>query len=119
MVEFSALWDTGATNSVISRKVVDACGLKSTGVERVYHAQGEAVVETYLVDITLPTHMEVHGLPVISGAPQGMDVLIGMDIIGAGDFVVTNRNGRTKFSFRIPSQGDTDFSDEGRQPSPG
>ena len=53
--------------------------------------------------------MEVHGLPVISGAPQGMDVLIGMDIIGAGDFVVTNRNGRTKLSFRIPSQGDTDF----------
>ena len=39
----------------------------------------------------------------------GADVLIGMDIINEGDFAVTNLNGRTKFSFRVPSQADIDF----------
>ena len=37
------------------------------------------------------------------------DVLIGMDIIGTGDFAVTNLNGLTKFSFRVPSLEHIDF----------
>ena len=32
-----------------------------------------------------------------------------MDIITRGDFAVTNRGGKTTFSFRIPSQADIDF----------
>ena len=32
-----------------------------------------------------------------------------MDIIGVGDFAVTNRDGKTKFSFRLPSRADIDF----------
>ena len=27
-IEFKALWDTGAINSVITRRVIEACGLK-------------------------------------------------------------------------------------------
>jgi hypothetical protein len=33
----------------------------------------------------------------------GIDVLIGMDIIGSGDFSVTHHNGNTTFSFCCPS----------------
>ena len=40
---------------------------------------------------------------------QGLGVLIGMDIITAGDFAVSNYNGTTMFSFRIPSQKKTDY----------
>jgi preprotein translocase subunit SecA len=36
-------------------------------------------------------------------------MLIGMDIIGLGDFVVTNFNGKTMFSFRMPSMASMDF----------
>ena len=43
------------------------------------------------------------------GAFDGFDVLIGMDIITKGDFAITNPDGTTKFSFRIPSQADIDF----------
>ena len=47
-----ALWDTGATNSVITQRVVNACGLKPTGTVRVDHAQGTTNnVPTFLVDI--------------------------------------------------------------------
>ena len=42
------------------------------------------------------------------------DVLIGMDIISRGDFAITHPGGRTKFSFRVPSQADIDFVEEDR-----
>ncbi len=38
-----------------------------------------------------------------------IDALIGMDILGAGDFAVTNHQGKTTFSFCCPSQRDIDF----------
>ena len=41
--------------------------------------------------------------------PPGLDVVIGMDIITRGDFAVTNLDGKTTFSFRIPSLADIDF----------
>ena len=31
-VPFEAIWDTGATQSAITQKVVDACGLIPTGI---------------------------------------------------------------------------------------
>jgi hypothetical protein len=37
------------------------------------------------------------------------DVLIGMDIIGEGDFAVTHQDGKTTFSFRVPSLKTIDF----------
>ena len=61
--------------------------------------------------------MQFRGLPVNLGRLSGeAEVLIGMDIINRGDFAVTNRDGRTKFSFRIPSQADIDFvAEDARQ----
>lgn len=43
---------------------------------------------------------------------EGTDVLIGMDIITAGDLAITNHNGRTTFSFRVPSCEEIDFVGE-------
>ena len=42
----------------------------------------------------------------------GFDILIGMDIINRGDFAVTNRNGKTMFSYRYPSMAAIDFQSE-------
>lgn len=41
---------------------------------------------------------------------QNVEVIIGMDIINRGDFAVSNRNGATTFSFRIPSVESFDFA---------
>ena len=38
-----------------------------------------------------------------------VDVLIGMDIISKGDFSITASQGKTKFSFQIPSTHDIDY----------
>ena len=48
----------------------------------------------------------------------GADVLIGMDIIGRGDFAVTNLAGRTRVSFEAPSTRRIDFAEDRSDPAP-
>jgi uncharacterized protein YecA (UPF0149 family) len=43
---------------------------------------------------------------------DGIDVLIGMDIITLGDFSVTNFQGNTCMSFRVPSLHQIDYVEE-------
>jgi hypothetical protein len=43
-----------------------------------------------------------------------IDVLIGMDIIGRGDFSVTCVGGKTCMSFRFPSKATIDYVAEGK-----
>jgi hypothetical protein len=40
---------------------------------------------------------------------KGTDALIGMDVITQGDFAITNLNGKTVMSFRVPSIAMIDF----------
>lgn len=111
---FTAIWDTGATNSVITQDVVNACGLIATGMERVYNVSGYTMQETYLVTIELPNRGRYTPVRVTKGNLLGAaDVLIGMDIINTGDFAVTNFGGITKFSFRFPSLEHIDFVESG------
>jgi hypothetical protein len=116
VVPFDAIWDTGATNSVITQAVVDACGLVPTGMADVRHAGGVGRAPTYLVNILLPNRVGYQGVRVSLGKFSGGDILIGMDIIGTGDFAVTNVNGATKFSFRHPSTEEIDFVKDSRVP---
>lgn len=107
--EFNAIWDTGATKSLITQPVVDQCGLKSTGIAQVHTPSGTSRAETYLVSIFLPNRVVIPDVVVTKGILVGKDVLIGMDIIGCGDFAVTNKDGKTVFSFRMPSIECIDF----------
>ena len=109
-VEFHAQWDTGAMRSVISTEVVKILGLLPVGQAKVYHTNGVSIVKTYLIDILLPNAIEFSTVLVTEGILGDTDVLIGMDIISKGDFAVTGSNGKTKFSFQVPSTHDIDFS---------
>jgi hypothetical protein len=52
--KLSAIWDTGATCTVISPRVVEICALKPTGMVEVHHADGSANKYTYLLSVYLP-----------------------------------------------------------------
>lgn len=98
-----AVWDTGATITCISERIAKELGLAPIGFERINTASGIAMQSQYIVDIVLPNNVGIRGIRVSSfcgGA--GVDALIGMDIITAGDFSITNANGRTVVSYRIP-----------------
>lgn len=108
-VRFKAIWDTGATASVITQKIVDALHLVPTGVTQVHHAHGKTMAEVYLVNVGLPNRVAFSGVRVTKGDLASCDVLIGMDVISQGDFAVSNHQGKTTFSFRIPSVEETDY----------
>src|SRR4030042_3362294 len=79
--KYVGIWDTGATNSVISQKVVDECGLIPTGMAIVHSATESKPCETFLVSIFLPNKVAFPAVRVTKGQPKDCDVLIGMDII--------------------------------------
>ena len=109
---FKALWDTGATGTVISKAVADKLGLIPTGKTVCHHAAGSSNVNVYDICIALLNKVAIPLLRVTEGTLNGFDVLIGMDIIGKGDFSISNFNNQTVFSFRFPSAQETDFVKE-------
>ena len=110
--EFLAIWDTGATNTVITENVVNTCGLKPIGMARVNTANGQADCPVFLINLLLPSNVGFHHLRVTQGQLVGADMLIGMDVITRGDFAVTNKDAETVFSFRMPSCQCLDFVKE-------
>lgn len=107
-----ALWDTGATCTCISHDIVNKLNLLSVGKQSMLSASGSAIVNVYLVDIILPNVIRLDNIKVCESeiGKQGFDLLIGMDIIGMGDFSVSNHNSKTVFTFRFPSQERTDYA---------
>ncbi len=112
MMGFIGLWDTGATGSVITQSVAAACQLHPISFANVHHVGGKQVSPVYLVNLALPNNLIISNLRVVEGDVAGADLLIGMDVICMGDFAITNRNGITTFSFRIPSVSEIDFVEE-------
>lgn len=97
---YNAIWDTGATGTVITQKVVEECVLSPTGVVEVQTAAGKTKVNSYLAHVWLPNKIVVSDVQVTFGElGRGVDVLIGMNIIGKGDFAVTNKDEKTVFFF--------------------
>lgn len=110
---FKGLWDTGASGTVISSEVAQKLGLKPIGKNKVFHAQGESIVNVYAINLYLPNQVGFPFIQVTEGVLNGFDLLIGMDIITTGDFSITNLGGNTTFSFRVPSIANVDFVKQG------
>lgn len=99
-----AIWDTGATNSCVNKSVAAQLGVVPTGKTSVVTASGSDIVNTFVIEMVLPNHVTVRNLLVSEGnLGINVDMLIGMDVIGHGDFVVQNNNGKTEFSFCYPA----------------
>lgn len=114
VLPYFAIWDTGATSTVITPKVVAELGLKPSGKVMVRGVGPAGAPQahqsnTYLVNIILPNNVRFVGTRVSENSIEGGDVLIGMDIITAGDLAITNHNGETTFTFCTPSCEEIDF----------
>lgn len=116
--EYTAIWDTGATNSAITEKVIQECQLSPIGVVAVEYGSGPQRSNQYLVNIWLPNKTVISNVRVTKASITSADVIIGMDIIGSGDFAVTNVNNQTVFSFRSPSVERIDFVKNPFKPKP-
>ena len=95
--ETTALWDTGATRSVVTKVTVDALGLVPVGNVMVNHAGGTSQANTYMVNFFLPNKVCIAGV-LVSECPSianNAGAIIGMDIICQGDMSITNASGET------------------------
>lgn len=109
---YIGIWDTGATGTVICKKIADDLGLKPSGKVTVHAVSSTREANTYLVNIHLPNKVEIVAVRVAEGEIAGADLLLGMDIIGEGDFAITQCNGKTCWTFRTPSIKEIDFVKE-------
>lgn len=106
-----ALWDTGATGTCISTTVVQELEMVPTGKMNINTPAGSKIVNTYLLDVMLPNNVGVNDIQVCDSdiGNQGIDMLLGMDVILLGDFSVSSFGGKTTFTFRTPSKQKTDY----------
>jgi hypothetical protein len=106
-----AMWDTGANCSCITSDVVKALGLQEVRKTFVRTGAGDVVQNVYEICIHLPNEVSVNvtatEIPALSG---GLEALIGMNIIGLGDFAISNFDGRTQMTFRVPSVEHADYA---------
>ena len=98
---------------MITNRVAGDLNLRADGSITLRHAGGQAEgVPIFYVNLLLYNNVEIADVRVGLVDITDPDVIIGMDIINRGDFAVSNRNGATSFSFRVPSVEDFDFAAE-------
>ena len=112
-IKTNGIWDTGATNSVITRSSACQLGLVPTGRTSVNGVHGAKEVNSYFINITLNNNNITLDVVVTEceelSSNKDIGMLIGMDIITTGDFSITNYNEHTTMSFRTPSIQTIDF----------
>lgn len=109
---WTAVWDTGATMTCISSNIVRALELIQLGKQSNSTAGGIVESPIYCIDILLPNNVAANNFIVQEVELIDCDLLIGMDIISHGDFSISNHDGTTKFTFRIPSIEHSDYVKE-------
>ncbi|GHU70751.1 hypothetical protein FACS189450_05690 [Spirochaetia bacterium] len=103
-VNVNAVWDTGAMFTCITPSVQDRLKLSPSGKATINGVTGKALVDIVRVAIRLPNDIDIEFCDVLVAdfRVRDVDMLIGMDIISLGDFVVCNMDGQTSFSFAVP-----------------
>ena len=112
-IKINALWDTGATGSLISREVATQLNLQPVS-KMIFSTPSDKkfTSNVYMVNLYLPNHTVFPDLRVAEGVLNNCDMLVGMDVIRYGDFIVSNFEGKTTFTFRMPSMKKFDFLKE-------
>ncbi|MBE3128143.1 MAG: hypothetical protein IMZ60_00480 [Actinobacteria bacterium] len=113
--EYSALWDTGASRSLVDKKVVKELDLKPIATTNLKHFSIKKQANIYSVDIIIfntagKKEMLVENLKVAEDEYLGADLIIGLDlIVNYFDIAITNKDKIINFSIRCPSMQTIDF----------
>lgn len=98
-----AMWDTGATITVISHSTAKQFDAAPDDIGTSISATDRLDSDIYLATIELPGGIIFHDIEVwdVDLSDHGAEVIIGMDIISRGRLVVETVNGVPMFSFSI------------------
>ncbi|MCR5622087.1 MAG: retroviral-like aspartic protease family protein [Treponema sp.] len=102
MQEYRAVWDTGATLTVVTPKVQSDLGLASIDEMQIMGVNSRSIVPVVLIDVVLPNRVIVTGVRAAVAELGSEDMLLGMNIITLGDLCLSNKGGKTVMSFAYP-----------------
>lgn len=113
VVQCQAIWDTGAVYSAITAQCAKELGLTPLETVKAVSASGQFDARLYLIRIEI----EGLGLSIVAEAlecellheAKEVGLLIGMNVISKGDLMISNLDGRTSLSFRIPPDERIEF----------
>lgn len=112
-VDTLAIWDTGATNCVITKNIASQLGLPVLQRTNVRGVHGSKEVNVYLVKVTLNNQNITMETLVTEceelSESQDTGMLIGMNLITKGDFSVSTFDNQTVMTFRTPSLERIDY----------
>ena len=115
-IDTRGLWDTGAQNSAITAKAAKKLGLPVLTKTFIRGVHGVKEVNVYYIDIVLNNPsitVKCHATECEELSDDGtVDLLLGMNVISKGDFVISNYGGHTTMTFRVPSLERKDFVKE-------
>lgn len=116
-ITIKAIWDTGASMSVITKKTASQLKLQPSGKVLAKNTSEEKLHDSYILNVYLPNKLMIVFVKVIDCEDilDNADMLIGMDIIGMGDLAITNKDGKTVMSYVIPSAGAIDYVEKVNQ----
>jgi hypothetical protein len=114
-IDVRAMWDTGSIGTCISSRLAEILNLKTVDSWQLKSIHDSKPANVYILDLTLPDNIIIQNILATEVATGGeFDCIIGMNIIRLGDFSITNDNGKSIMSFRLPAANiPIDFTKEG------
>lgn len=111
--ETLALWDTGSTSTCISNTIAYKLRMRKKAEMISLGVHGDNLVGVYSAEIKIGKNISIPiDVTNFGNMSNEIGVIIGMDIITMGDFALSNADGHTVMTFRIPSQGEINFVQE-------
>lgn len=100
-----AIWDTGATSSMISSAMAKKLQLQPHGTVQIAGVHGIQNARYYFVDMIFGNGFAIPAIKVSEAADfGGFDMLVGMDIIGRGIMSIDGTKEHLKVSFLYPAK---------------
>jgi hypothetical protein len=96
--KYTCIWDTGSMETLVSEKVISDLTPDKHGYAYIKTIHGEKRSDKYILQLSLENHTQSIKInPACFGKSGEFDVIIGMDIIQHGLFVLD----KGKFSFTV------------------
>lgn len=113
-IKVRALWDTGATSTHISQRVVDYFTLPVYDTKEYTSASDKYTTTRHIINVNVAGIAVFNDIVVSKLKPSvnDDDMIIGMDLICKFDSAITMLNGDTLFSIRYPSKASINFINE-------
>jgi len=102
----TAMWDTGASDSIVRSELVEALGISPKSAKVTSFGGGvggeRKDLRPYSIDLLLSEQMLLSEVQIYS-SEIAFDMIIGLDIISKGCFYIENNGSELKFIFSLPS----------------